>query len=174
MPAVSRTAGSQAFPRLPLIGGIGLICLALTAAIVGRVTGMGAEQPVSTAISARSLRFEDGPAGSVLVYDAGAYPTDAGARVLRVETGENGFLRGTLRGFDRTRHAAGVGETAPFQLTAWADGRLTLADPATGRHADLEAFGPTNMAVFSHFLVPPARLAARLAARAATPAGGVR
>jgi putative photosynthetic complex assembly protein len=160
MQVVSRAATPQAFPRLPLIGGIGLICLALMAAIVGRATGMGAEQPVSTPISQRSLRFEDGPAGSVLVYDAGVYPTDKGAKVLKVETGQNGFLRGTLRGFDRTRHAAGVGEDAPFQLTAWADGRLTLVDPSTGRHTDLEAFGPTNLAVFAHFLVPPARLAA--------------
>ncbi len=29
----------------------------------------------------------------------------------------------------------------PFHLSAWRDGRLTLDDPATGRHVELEAFG---------------------------------
>ena len=37
-------------------------------------------------------------------------------------------------------------------LIGRADGRLTLADPATGARIDLEAFGPTNAGVFARLL----------------------
>jgi len=70
-----------------------------------------------------------------------------------VAPGTNGFLRGTLRGLARERKRQGIGPEAPFRLTAHDDGRLTLADPATGRRVDLESFGPTNAAVFSQLLV---------------------
>jgi putative photosynthetic complex assembly protein len=146
----------DSFPRLPLLGAGALICFALTAASVGRLTGMAAVQPVSTAISERYLRFEDRADGAVMVYDAKANPTDQSAQPIDVVTGQNGFLRGTLRGFARTRRADGVSPQSPFLLTAWADGRLTLVDPATGRHADLEAFGPANVPIFAEFLIPPA------------------
>jgi putative photosynthetic complex assembly protein len=105
----------------------------------------------------------------VVVYDAGATPAPGAAAPIAVATGQNGFLRGVLRGFARTRRADGIGAEAPFRLTAWADGRLTLSDPSTGRRADLEAFGPTNEAVFAKFLTPPSRLkAASVAGAAAT------
>jgi putative photosynthetic complex assembly protein len=161
---------ARSFPRAPLWGAAGLVCLALVAATAGRLTGMGAAQPLSTPISERSLRFEDSVDGAVLVYDAGAAQTAGGGEPIAVATGQNGFLRGVLRGFARTRRADGVGDEAPFLLTAWADGRLTLQDPATGRRADLEAFGPTNVAVFARFLIPPHSMAARSApARQAAP-----
>ncbi|MBC7781542.1 MAG: photosynthetic complex assembly protein PuhC, partial [Proteobacteria bacterium] len=38
-------------------------------------------------------------------------------------------------------------------LIGRADGRLTLADPATGQRIDLESFGPTNAAVFARLIV---------------------
>ena len=123
---------------------------------------MGAAQPVSTPISARYLSFSDRSDGAVVIYDAGPQGLGPNSTLIETATGQNGFLRGTLRGFARTRHAEGIGASAPFLLTAWADGRLTLQDPSTGRRADLEAFGPTNVAVFAHLLVPPAP--ARMAA----------
>ena len=46
----------------------------------------------------------------------------------------------------------GLGAEQPFQLIGRTDGRLTLADPATGQRVDLESFGPTNVAVFARFL----------------------
>ena len=121
---------------------------------------MGAAQPVSKAISARYLSFSDRSDGAVMIYDAGPHGTAPRGELIEAATGQNGFLRGTLRGFARTRRAEGVGAEAPFLLTAWEDGRLTLQDPSTERRADLEAFGPDNVAVFARLLVPPARLAA--------------
>ena len=62
-----------------------------------------------------------------------------------VAPGTNGFLRGVLRGLARERKLERSAIEPPFRLTRWADGRLSLEDPATGRRIDdLEAFGPTN------------------------------
>jgi putative photosynthetic complex assembly protein len=164
MPTLAARQSAQSFPRAPLLGAAALVCISLIAATVGSLTGIGARAPVSTPVSERLLRFLDGPDGSVLVYDA-----NAAAKPITVATGQNGFLRGVLRGFARTRKADGVGDEAPFLLTAWADGRLTLQDPSTGRHADLEAFGPTNVAVFARFLIPPHAEAANLPPKQPTP-----
>ena len=61
-------------------------------------------------------------------------------------------MRGVLRGLARDRRADGIGRSPPFRLTRWADGRLSLDDPATGRHVDLEVFGPTNAGAFAEIL----------------------
>ena len=34
-------------------------------------------------------------------------------------------------------------------LNRWSDGRLSLDDPSTGEHVDLEVFGPTNAETFA-------------------------
>jgi putative photosynthetic complex assembly protein len=75
--------------------------------------------------------------------------------------GEQGFLRGTLRGMARERRRNGLDDTAALSLLARADGRLTLVDPATGRRIDLESFGPTNAAVFARWIAPPTAQEAR-------------
>jgi putative photosynthetic complex assembly protein len=160
MAATYDANAAPSFPRAPLLGAAGLVCLALAGATYGRLSGLGAAQPISTAISARYLRFADRADGAVLVFDAGSRTPAGAAEPIEIATGQNGFLRGTLRGFARTRHAEGIGAEAPFLLTAWADGRLTLQDPSTGRRAELGAFGPSNVAVFARMLVPPARMAA--------------
>jgi len=52
----------------------------------------------------------------------------------------------------RTRRSEGIGSEDPFHLASWSDGRLTLDDPATGRHLELEAFGSLNTEVFGRLL----------------------
>ena len=91
----------------------------------------------------RALHFEDTPDGAVLAMDA-----DSGQPIARFE-GEQGFLRGTLRALARERSRRGLGPQAPLRLMAQGDGRLTLLDPSTGERIGLEAFGPSNLAVFS-------------------------
>ena len=66
--------------------------------------------------------------------------------------GEQGFVRGVLRALARERKKNGLGSEQPFELIARKDGRFTLYDPATNARIDLEAFGPTNVSVFSHLL----------------------
>ena len=42
-------------------------------------------------------------------------------------------------------------------MTGYADGRLTLDDPATKRHIELEAFGSTNALAFAKILTAAGR-----------------
>ena len=109
------------------------------------------EPPTAKATAERNLRFADRDDGAVIVTLA-----DTG-QVLDVMTGQNGFLRGTLRGFARTRRADKIGSAAPFHLTGYADGRLVLLDPSTGRDVEIEAFGSANEAVFVRLLTMPPR-----------------
>ena len=64
----------------------------------------------------------------------------------------NGFLRATMRGLARQRLRQDADREVPFRLTEWADGRLTLEDPTTGRRVEMEAFGITNEEVFAGLL----------------------
>ena len=94
----------------------------------------------------RELRFTDGADGSVLVIDG------ASGRLVEAMQGEQGFLRGVLRGLAQERLRRGIGSGPVFKLMASADGRLTLADPSTGRSVDLESFGRDNAATFARWL----------------------
>ena len=137
------------FPRAPLMIGMAMVGLSLAGAVAGRLTAGEATAPTEAPLAARELVFEDRADGAVVARAAGDL------RPVEVFEGENGFLRGTLRGLARTRHAEQVGPAAPFRLARWADGRLTLDDPATGRHVELLAFGATNAAVFARLLTAP-------------------
>ena len=82
-----------------------------------------------------------------------------GTRTVTVlAPGSNGFIRGVLRGLVRERKRRGIGAETPFRLSYLTDGRLLLADPATGRVIDLGAFGPTNTAAFARLLERPLTL----------------
>jgi putative photosynthetic complex assembly protein len=131
---------------LPLAMGL-LTVAAVAAASVGRASHFDAGAPPTLAtVAARDLVFSDGPGGEVVVADAAT-----GGRV-GVYEGQQGFLRGTLRGFARARRMDAMGAAAPFRLTRWSDGRLTLDDAKTGRHVELLAFGQDNAAVFARML----------------------
>lgn len=135
------------FPRAPLIGMWSLVAFSLVVALAVRLTGTESTRPTSRAVTVLELRFEDMTDGGVAVYGShGAQPVDV------VAPGTNGFIRATLRGLARERKRQGIGHDAPFRLTGWADGRLTLDDPATGRHVDLGSFGPTNAQAFARLL----------------------
>lgn len=136
-------------PQPIVLGAIAMVGLSIVAAAAGRLNPHSTVPPGPVA-AARDLRFEDGTDGSVIVRMAG------GDQPIEVLHGEQGFLRGTLRGLARTRKAEGIGSGAPFRLTAWADGRLTLDDPATTRHVELSAFGPMNTTVFARLLTAEA------------------
>jgi putative photosynthetic complex assembly protein len=124
----------------------GVLTIVTVVGLLARSPLAATQVPRSTPVAERSLLFADGPDHSVIVRDA------ATARIIAVVTGPAGFLRPTLRGLAQQRRRDDLSRTTPFRLTLWADGRLTLDDPPTRRHLELEAFGPTNEAVFGHFL----------------------
>ena len=99
-------------------------------------------------VASRDLRFADRADGAVVITDV---RTGRVAHV--VAAGEQtGFIRGVMRGLARDRKMRGLGAAAPFTLTAWRDGQLSLTDTATGRELELTAFGGTNRAAFAELL----------------------
>ena len=139
---------TPSFPRAPLFGAAAVILLSLTLATGARIIGTPDSTPVSSAVQSRDLLFRDQTDGGVAVFDV----RDVQDPVEIIAPGTNGFLRAAMRGLARQRLRAGDGADTPFRLTEWADGRLTLEDPATGRKLEMAAFGISNEEVFARLL----------------------
>jgi putative photosynthetic complex assembly protein len=138
-------------PRFALVTAAVLVLGTTILAGVAKRTGYGTTHvPASTAVQVRHLRFADRSDGAVEVWDA-----DAGQVISMFAPGTNAFARATLRGLARERKRESQGAEVPFVLTRWADGRLSLDDPTTTRHIDLEVFGPTNTAAFANLMMAP-------------------
>lgn len=121
--------------------------LLLMLAIGGaRLAGWAPTSAPAAAVAERLLKFEDQPDGAVRVSDGHT------GRVLQTLHGEQGFLRGVLRGLARERRANGVGSSPPYRLSLHSEGRLLITDTQTGRFIDLASFGPDNAAVFARWL----------------------
>lgn len=131
-------------PRAALIGAAGLIVLTLLLAGAARIVEPPSSAPAVAVVSRVDLHFTDRADGGIEVFMGDA----PGDRLDTFAPETNGFLRGVLRGLVRERRRSSIGSTLPFTLTRWADGRLSLDDPATGQHVDLEVFGPTNALPF--------------------------
>ncbi len=133
-----------------------LVIVAVGAALAVAITGPAAvggpsTPPPSALVAERTLSFADRADGAVVVTE--------NSHQVAVFEGEQGFIRGILRSMARQRRGDGLAASPPFRLAAWADGRITLDDLATGQRLDLEAFGPTNAAVFATLLpVAPPKL----------------
>lgn len=138
-------------PRGAIVAMASLAISALLGAAAVRLSGVEVREPDAPAAATRMLRFDDGPDGSIAVVDART------GEPVESFVGEQGFVRGVLRGLARERRSRGLGPEQPFELIGRADGRLTLHDPATGRLVDLESFGPTNAAVFARLLTAAPR-----------------
>ncbi|PUE30215.1 photosynthetic complex assembly protein PuhC [Limnohabitans sp. JirII-29] len=123
---------------------IGVVLLAVLVAVgLARWSGLDPRTPDAAVQWQRALQFSDLPNGDIAVLDA-----DTQKRVARF-SGEQGFLRSTLRALARERHREKIGPEAPLLLMGRTDGRLTLLDPTTQQRIDLESFGPSNAAVFA-------------------------
>ena len=140
------TSSANLLPRGLLIAIGALVLASLVGVAAVRLAGVSVRAPDAPSVATRLLRFEDRLDGSIAVIDA------ASGRTLDALRGEQGFVRGALRALTRERRMRELGPQPPFELAARADGRLTLADPATGARIDLEAFGPTNAGVFARLL----------------------
>lgn len=136
-------------PRGALLGLALLIAISLSAVVAVKLIG-GHEQikPVSGAvINSRDLRFVDLGGGRVAIYD---WP--GGGLVDTLDAGTDNFIRGVIRGLARERRGIGAGDSVPFRISRFDNGRLTLEDRATGRVLVLEAFGATNAHAFGRLL----------------------
>jgi putative photosynthetic complex assembly protein len=133
--------------RPALLAVAGLLAVALLAVALGR--GREAEPEEQTARPVQTLAFhaEDLPDGAINLREAGD-----GTLVARIEPGQDGFIRGTLRGLAQARQREGLSREPPFTLTRFDNGTLSLEDGATGRHVPLLAFGPSNAKAFARLL----------------------
>ena len=143
----------QQFPRGALIGAACLVGFTLVVTAAARITGFDASvvPDAEARIDSRVLNFEDRQDGAVVVRDP-----ESGQVVEVLAPGTNGFVRAVLRGFARERRSMDIGAGPPFELILWSDGRLALHDPATGRSAQMNAFGPTNLQAFAQLLTAEA------------------
>lgn len=69
-----------------------------------------------------------------------------------MELGNDGLLRGALRGFERVRGRRGLPSDTDYQLVLWDTGQVTLSDLSTNQHVPLDAFGPTMGGVLNELL----------------------
>lgn len=135
-------------PALLMIGAGALMGFTMLAVLIGRSEGIGMiALPPAKPVTRLEFRAEDQVDGSIALRNAADRQV-----VAWIRPGEDGFLRGTLRGLAQARQRDGLGPEQPFSLTRYDDGRLSLADDATGRRVPLEAFGPTNAGAFARLL----------------------
>jgi putative photosynthetic complex assembly protein len=142
----------EPIPRAAVVGACTFVLMTLAGVTAARLAGMPPEaspaairtQERVAAVKMRDLQFADLPDGSLRVIDAANGQT---AQMILAGS-ESGFVRGVMRGMARERKKAGATAVTPFRLTLWANGQLTLVDPATGRDVELSGFGDTNRAAF--------------------------
>jgi putative photosynthetic complex assembly protein len=129
---------------LMLIGALVLAALLGTATV--RLSGVEIPNPTPSRCPAAALRFEDGADGSVIVIDA------VGGQTVATITGEQGFLRGTLRALARERKRVGAGSPTRLNWCCAVTGAHADATRPRSERIDLESFGPTNAGVFARLL----------------------
>lgn len=136
------------FPRWILLSTAMLLVFATASVMFGQETGIGVvRQEASRPMAIRDITITRAPGDFVVVTDVAtgtliaAYPPD-----------EGGFVRGSLRAFDRMREVAAVPKDSAYRLIRWESGRVSLSDTATGERIYLDAFGRDNAAAFAALL----------------------
>lgn len=143
----------QTVPRGALLGAAALILATFAFAAQARMGAAADSSSTELAVRASiDLRFEDRADGSVAVLDAA---TDQEIDV--VPPAEGGFIRGVMRGMNRTRMLESVSRHDSYRLLRLADGALVLDDPQSGRRVDLRSFGDTNYQSFARLLEDESR-----------------
>ncbi len=136
-------------PRGLLVGTALLLVFTIGLAGTARLTGANhITMPPTYAVASRDLTFTDQRDGGIEIADA-----TTGHHVATIVPTTGGFLRGIMRGLVREHRLNDLSSGSAFRLTRWADGRLSIEDPATRERFELEAFGSTNEAVFARFLI---------------------
>ncbi len=141
----AKSAMHQLTPPKPVLRvAVAMAVLTFGLAVAASQFGIGkSADTYGTPVAQRPLAFSDAADGGIVVRDG-----KTGQVALTLPQGTNGFLRGALRGLADRRRVAGLPHEAPFLLTAWADGRVTLEDPLTKQRVAVSSFGPTQVRSF--------------------------
>lgn len=139
---------ANAFPRRILLAAMGLIVFATGAIVFGQTTGIGVlRQKSGTPAAIRDVTIFRSAGDEVIVTDA-----RTGNQIAAYTKNTGGFVRGSLRAFERMRMVANVSETVPYRIIKWQSGSVSLSDTATGERIYLDAFGKDNAAAFERLL----------------------
>jgi len=131
-------------PKPALRVAVAMIAMVFTMAILASQFGIfKANDVYENAVAQRALSFADASDGGILVQDG-----LTGEVALTLPPGTNGFLRGALRAMADRRRVSQKSQAAPFLLTAWGDGRISIEDPETGQRIAVSSFGPTQVRSF--------------------------
>lgn len=131
-------------PKPMLRVAVAMVIMVFTMAVLATRFGIGKAADIyENPVAQRSLSFEDAEDGGILVRDG-----DTREVALTLPAGTNGFLRGALRSMADRRRVADYPYDAPFLLTAWGDGRVSIEDPLTGQRIAVSSFGPTQVKSF--------------------------
>ncbi|MBA4797661.1 photosynthetic complex assembly protein PuhC [Rhizobium rosettiformans] len=135
-------------PRGLFFGLVGLLAFTAGAIVFGQTTGLGlVKQQLGAPVAIRDLMITRSTSDFVVVTDVAtrreiaSYGPQAG-----------GFVRGSLRAFERMRQVAKVPFETPYRLIKWEAGAVSLSDIGTGERIYLDAFGPDNVAAFEALL----------------------
>lgn len=141
----AKSAMPQLAPPKPALRvAVAMVVLTFALAIASSQFGLGKSVDVyGQPVAQRALSFDDAADGGIIVRDGVTRQV-----ALTLPQGTNGFLRGALRGLADRRRVAKLPHEAPFLLTAWDDGRITLEDPLTKQRVAVSSFGPTQVRSF--------------------------
>jgi putative photosynthetic complex assembly protein len=136
------------FPRWILLAMGGFLFFSVAAVLFGQTTGIGVvREAPSRPLNVRDITITRAVGDRVVVTDVAT-----GAVIAAYPPYQGGFVRGSLRAFDRMRDVAAVAKDAPYRLIRWENGRVSLSDTATGQRIYLDAFGRDNAAAFAALL----------------------
>lgn len=140
--------GTNRFPRWILLSTATLLIFATAAVMFGQETGIGVvREEASRPVAIRDITITRAAGDRVMVTDA-----TTGLVIADYPVDEGGFVRGSLRAFERMRDVAAAPKDAPYRLIRWESGRVSLSDTATGERIYLDAFGRDNAAAFAALL----------------------
>jgi putative photosynthetic complex assembly protein len=122
--------------------------LATVVLVIGSLRLAGFRPPPSLpnepALQSRELAVEDAAEGTVIVRDA-----KTGEHITTYRRGEGSFFRATLRTLVNDRRHKGLAAEGNFRLENHSGNQLFLIDETSGKTLSMNAFGPSNTAVFA-------------------------
>lgn len=143
-----RGKAPNAFPRRMLIAASALLIFSAGAIIFGQKTGIGTvKQNLGEPQAVRDIVLTRSADDFVVVIDA-----KTGAEIAAFAPNTGGFVRGSLRAFERMRLVSGVPADTPYRLIRWQAGMVSLSDTGSGERIYLEAFGKDNAGAFNALL----------------------
>lgn len=126
-----------------------MLLLAVTSLAIVTAAVVSGREPVgqpkaSEPVAVRTIVLEGGGAKAVTVRNADG--------TILADMDHGGFITVVQNGLARERLKNGLAATLPVEVVRYANGRLTLSDPATGWSVELGNFGADNTAAFERLL----------------------